>query len=377
MDSKETTALILYEEAAPTIEFTIPSGTEAYEPEAIVIEQTESVTQRRIPLFRILGKLTAVILAGITAVTVWICTGHALAEVSLSREDIPVFLLSALSAGEIHTVPSPDPVESTAASLPDHPLNAVRAPEEPRREPEAEPQPLTFTNETPYAPDPDVILARERAIPSLEELHGIYGASAPTVLILSTHGTESYAEHASGGYRTSDDSGNVIRTAALIAETLEEAGIGVIHCRTKFDEEDFTLAYYNASLEIRSQLRDNPSIRYIIDVHRDSVQNTDGTYLAMETDGMAQLMFVVGTDHGGSGHAGWEDNLALAARLHTAIEEEHPGIMRAVNIRSASFNQQYTQGSLILEIGSCAGSLENALKSAGLFAKALADEIIG
>jgi len=169
----------------------------------------------------------------------------------------------------------------------------------------------------------------------------------------------------------------VIRTAALIAETLEEAGIGVIHCRTKFDEEDFTLAYYNASLEIRSQLRDNPSIRYIIDVHRDSVQNTDGTYLAMETDGMAQLMFVVGTDHGGSGHAGWEDNLALAARLHTAIEEEHPGIMRAVNIRSASFNQQYTQGSLILEIGSCAGSLENALKSAGLFAKALADEIIG
>ena len=59
------------------------------------------------------------------------------------------------------------------------------------------------------------------------------------------------------------------------------------------------------------------------------------------------------------------------------LENQHPGLMRPVNIRSASFNQQYTAGSLILEVGSCAGSLDSALKSAKLFAQSLAREIIG
>jgi stage II sporulation protein P len=107
------------------------------------------------------------------------------------------------------------------------------------------------------------------------------------------------------------------------------------------------------------------------------IQAEDGTYIAMESDGLARMMFVVGTDHGGSGHTGWEDNLALAARLHTALEQSTPGLMRPVNLRSASFHQQYTSGSLILELGSCAGSLDSAVRSAELFAEILTDEIIG
>ncbi len=376
MDPKETTALIHCDDASPTIEFTLPPRNESYAPES---EAAGIPAERhKIPLSRLLRRLTAGILVGIAVMAGCICTGHALMQIAFTPEDIPAVLLTALSAGEVHVIPAADPGISTAAAQPDLPLNSVQAPAEPQPQPEAAPSPLTFTNETPYTPDPGDLLTRARAVPALEELHSIYGTSAPTVLILSTHGTESYAENADNGYRTSDDQGNVIRTASVIAETLENKGIGVIHCRTKFDEEDFTLAYYNASLEIRSQLREHPSIQYIIDVHRDSVQDADGTYLAMESDtGLSRLMFVVGTDHGGSGHTGWEDNLALAARLYTALEDSHPTLMRPVNIRSASFNQQYTKGSLILEIGSCAGSLENALKSAEIFAEALADEIIG
>ena len=61
------------------------------------------------------------------------------------------------------------------------------------------------------------------------------------------------------------------------------------------------MAYYNASLEIRRVLKEYPSVSYIIDVHRDSVELSDGTHypLKAEADGhiAAQLMFVVGTDH--------------------------------------------------------------------------------
>lgn len=377
MEQNEITALIPYGDDAPTIEFTRPPAEEAYtksQPRQDTVVTEPDGEAVRIPVREILRKLVTGFLLCVTVVTAGICAGHAAAAIAFETDSIPTLLLTALSAGDVRcTAVIPEIQKTTAADAPDAALSTVAPPEREPEEPAAQPNPLTFTNETPYTPDSAALLTRERAIPPL----GSLTEDEPVVLILSTHATESYAEHAENGYRTTDDSENVIRTASVIAQILEETGIGVIHCRTRFDEEDFTMAYYNASLEIRAQLKEHPTIRYIIDVHRDSVAAADGTYLAMESGNLAQMMFVVGTDHGGSGHTGWEDNLALAARLHTSMEEEHPGLMRPVNLRSASFNQQYTPGSLILEIGSCAGSLENAVRSAGIFAHALADEIIG
>ena len=377
MDQKETTAPVLYDNA-PTIEFTLPPREEAYtDPDPIVTEPEETPSiQRRIHPASVLRRALCILFIGSALLCGGVCIGHAVRLFLPEKDDIPAMLLGLISAGEVHTAPASLYRCTAPAPLPDLPISPVPYSPEPERMADRSHSPLTLINETPYTPDPEK-LAQNRTIPALESLQAQYGSGAPVVLILSTHATESYSGHASEGYRTTDDSENVIRTASVIAETLEDAGIGVIHCRTRFDEEDFTLAYYNASLEIRRQLRDHPSIQYILDVHRDSVQDAGGSYLAMESDGLAQMMFVVGTDHGGSGHTGWKDNLGLAARLHNAMEQAHPGVMRPVNLRSASFNQQYTGGSLILEIGSCAGSLENAVKSAELFGQIFAEEIIG
>ena len=376
MNSKTTTALVPYDDQAPTIEFRIPLSDES------CAEEMPSYSAAPMPIrpapMQVLRRTAAVFFIGITILSFCICAGQALGKSVFRRDDIPSALLTLLSAGEVHVLPAASSVRISTSSLPAPPLAPLEAPPETSDPFTEEASPLTFTNETPYTPDPDKILSLERTIPPLGELHAVCGTDAPTVLILSTHGTEAYTEHADDGYRTSDDGENIIRIAAAIAQELETSGIGVIHCTTRFDEKDFTLAYYNASLEIREQLNAHPSIRYVIDVHRDSAEPADGgTYLALESCGLAQLMFVVGTDHGGSGHTGWENNLALAARLYTDLENQHPGLMRPVNIRSASFNQQYTAGSLILEVGSCAGSLDSALKSAGLFAQSLAREIIG
>jgi stage II sporulation protein P len=89
------------------------------------------------------------------------------------------------------------------------------------------------------------------------------------------------------------------------------------------------------------------------------------------------MMFVVGTDHGGSGHTGWQDNLALAARLQKSLSGDCSTLMRDINLRSASFNAQYTSGSLLVEIGSCASTLDEAKNAAELFADHLAREILG
>lgn len=240
---------------------------------------------------------------------------------------------------------------------------------------------LTLTNETPYSPDMNAVLRMPRAIPPADELYAEYGSDAPLVLLLHTHATEGYSDSSGSGYRTEDTSRSVVAIGNVIAEKLENAGINTVHCETLFDAEDFTMAYYNASLEIKRIISQYPSVSYIIDIHRDSIETADGEYYAptalIEGVNAAQLMFVIGTDHGGSGHSTWENNLSLAARLQASISEDYPTLMRNINLRSASFNEQYTSGSLLLEVGSCASDFDEAALGAEIFADHLISEILG
>ncbi|MBQ3955515.1 MAG: stage II sporulation protein P, partial [Clostridia bacterium] len=241
--------------------------------------------------------------------------------------------------------------------------------------------PLRLTNETGYEPDL-AACAEARAIPPLGDLPEETGGDEPFVLILHTHGTEAYRECAGGNYRSRDPSLSVLCLGEQLADRLNGAGISALRLSDLFDAPDFNLAYSNAASAIRDTLALYPSIRYIFDLHRDSVVLGDGTVCrtsASLEDGTraAQMMFVVGTDEAGAIHPGWRDNLGLAVRLQTALNREHPNLMRDINLRSASFNEQYTPGSLLIEIGSSGCSLEEAKKAADLLADALIAEIRG
>lgn len=243
-----------------------------------------------------------------------------------------------------------------------------------------DPDSLGLINETPYEVDMSSLLAVERAVPPYSDIVELYGSDAPVVLILHTHATEAYAASADEDFRSTSDEESVVSVGAVVAERLTESGINTIHCTKRFDSPDFNMAYYNAALTIREYLEEYPSISYIFDIHRDSIVSDDG-YVCPTTEvggePVAQMMFVVGTDHGGSGHVGWRDNLALAARLQKSLTDDTPRLMRSVNLRSASFNEQYTKGSLLIEIGSCASTLTEVENAAELLSVALISEILG
>lgn len=241
---------------------------------------------------------------------------------------------------------------------------------------------FALINETPYTPDTLTLYADEPAIPTLEDLHKKYGSSAPTVLILHTHGTESYLDDNVASYssdetfRSYDTDANVVAVGRAAAEIFRKNGIGVIHLETMFDEKDYNSAYYLAAEEIKRITSSNPSISYVFDIHRDAMITSDGTCLApvsaLEAEGgaAAQLMLVVGTDHAGSGHANWQKNLSLALKLQRSALAVNGGIMRPLNLRSASFNEQYTSGSLLVEVGAAGNSLSEAVRAVKIFAEA-------
>ena len=210
------------------------------------------------------------------------------------------------------------------------------------------------------------------------------GKEGPQVLILHTHGSEAYTPVPgtegivwSGDYRTTDYRYNVVRVGDEMAEVLGEAGLSVLHDRTLYDYPSYTGAYDRALAAIQKYLERYPSIRFVLDVHRDAIEDGQGNqYKAVsEIEGMgvpAQMSLVMGSDGSGLEHPNWMENLRLAAAVQQDILEHYPTLMRPVLLRNSRYNQHATTGSLLLEVGAAGNSPEEAVLAGRLFAERLA-----
>lgn len=204
--------------------------------------------------------------------------------------------------------------------------------------------------------------------------------TAPQVLILHTHGSEAYTmpkgqEYVSTGTcRTSDTTCNVVRVGDEIASVLSAYGISVLHDRTLYDDPLYEGAYSRFLEGIETYLEKYPSISFILDIHRDAVedaQHRQYKLISQEDPNAAQISFVMG-----SNHDGWQENLKLAAAVAEAIKTDYPTVMRPITLRNSNYNQHKSPGSMLVEVGAAGNSLEEALNSARIFADGFAKVLL-
>lgn len=206
----------------------------------------------------------------------------------------------------------------------------------------------------------------------------------PQILIMHTHGTEAYTMDGTDIYtpsdtsRTTDPNYNVVRVGEEIAGVLSEMGFSVLHDTSLYDYPAFSGAYDRSKAGVERYLAEYPSIRIVLDVHRDALVGENGeTYKTLTTvDGAetAQVMLVVGSNDTGLEHPRWKENLTLAIRLQGGMNALSPTLARPITIRTNRFNQQLTTGSLLVEVGSHGNTLQEALAAARLFARAAGEE---
>jgi len=204
----------------------------------------------------------------------------------------------------------------------------------------------------------------------------------PQVLIVHTHATESYEPYPVGFYdkrgtwRTTDNAYNIVQVGNRIAEQLEEAGIGVIHDATQHDYPSYNGSYERSAETIKGYLKQYPSIKVVLDVHRDAIQPEDDVIVkaTAEIDGKkaAQVMIITGSEDGTMGVPNWSSNLRFAAALQSSAEGMYEGLMRPIFFCYRKYNMDLTKGSILLEFGSHGNTLEEAEYSGELIGKALA-----
>lgn len=212
---------------------------------------------------------------------------------------------------------------------------------------------------------------------------GITATDEPQVLIVHTHTTEAYMTYDAGYYnasdksRTQDESINVCAVGEAIASQLRAAGIGVIHDTTVHDSPQYTGAYNRSAETVEKQLAEHPSIKVVLDIHRDAINrsNTEKVKPTVEVNGRkaAQMMILASAGNTASQpNPHWQENVRFALRLHSGLNTQYDGIMRPLYLVDSRYNQHLTNGSLIVEIGAEGNTVEEAEYSGQLLGKTLA-----
>ena len=224
------------------------------------------------------------------------------------------------------------------------------------------------------------LIAASKQLPPIK----IEDASQPTVLIYHTHTTESYmpnGDRYDTRYpdRAVDSERNMVAVGDAICEALAERGVSVVHDCTIHDNPEFVGAYNRSAETIMQNLEEYPSIKIVLDIHRDGIANPDGSLVApiAEVNGKnaAQFMIISGCDGERFSIPNYIDNFKLACLLQNTAEELFPNLARPVLFDYRDYNQSLFTGTLLIEVGSHGNSLDETVYTGQLIGEIIAEAV--
>jgi stage II sporulation protein P len=192
--------------------------------------------------------------------------------------------------------------------------------------------------------------------------------SKPIILIFHTHTTEAYNPDK---IKDKNFSLDLVDGVCTVGDELEKEleskyGIATIHDKTVHDivREG---GYKKARPTISSYLKKYPSIKIVIDLHRDGGLKRNSSTAIIKNETYARTMFVIGTKN--KKHS---KNEAFANKLNSLIESQYPGFSKGLYYEDAVYNEDLFSNMALIEIGSDINSVDEALRTSKILAKILA-----
>ena len=219
----------------------------------------------------------------------------------------------------------------------------------------------------------DIKLTKEMLTPTVS-------VNTENIVIYHTHTCESYTPtekfeyKESGNFRTTDINYSVARVGTELTKYMEHYGYNVIHDTTLYDYPSYSESYDRSLKGVAKILEENEDTDILFDLHRDAIG--DSSYaptVKIGDEEAAQLMFVIGSNGGGSEHDNWNENLKLAIKIQEKANELYPGLFKPIILRNSRYNQQLATGASIIEVGATGNTMEQCLTSMKYLSKVLSE----
>ena len=208
---------------------------------------------------------------------------------------------------------------------------------------------------------------------------------SPQVLIYHTHTTESFLTYDTGYYyesfypRSKDKTKNVCAIGEEIVRQLNADGITAIHDTTIHDDPSYTGAYYRSADTVNEYLKKYPSIKVVIDIHRDGIGTESGRSKPVCTVNgkkAAQFMIMAGYNcDDDPAFDDWEYNLRFALKLQKTAVDMYPDLARPLYFGDFVYNMDINTGSLLIEVGADSNTVEEVRYTGALLGKIISQTL--
>lgn len=203
--------------------------------------------------------------------------------------------------------------------------------------------------------------------------------TSPIVYLYNSHQLENYSNENLDIYGITP---NVMMVSYVLRENLSKLGISAIVEEANMSDilaaNQWNYSYsYQASRKLMEEKKKQyPTLKYFIDLHRDSVEKKYTT-ATINNKNYAKVLFVVGKDY-----PNWEENNKVATNLNALFEKYYPtlsrGIMQKTGLKvNGVYNQDFSQNTLLFEVGGMENSVEEVYNTASAIADILSKYIKG
>lgn len=199
----------------------------------------------------------------------------------------------------------------------------------------------------------------------------------PTIYIYNTHQTEEYAATNFVEYSVKP---TVQMNNYILEDTFTKAGKKVLveenSIKQVLNQNGWKYAAsYKASRILMEQAKlNNPSLKYFIDVHRDSL-NKDKTTLVLNEKSYAKILFIVGMEN-----PSYEKNLEFTTNINNKINEKYPGLTKGIYKKEGEgvngiYNQDFSPYTILVEMGGPENTVDEVLNTSLAFAECFLEVI--
>lgn len=175
----------------------------------------------------------------------------------------------------------------------------------------------------------------------------------PIVYIYNTHQTEEYAKTTLAEYSVSP---NISITDYIMQDIFNKNGIntiveeGSITEVRKLNNWNYAGCYKASRVLMEEAKRKNDSLKYFIDLHRDSLPH-DKTTITIGDETYAKIIFLIGLEN-----KRYEENLKFTEYINSKVNEKYPGLSKGIYKKGGPgvngvYNQDFSPYTILIEIG--------------------------
>ena len=201
----------------------------------------------------------------------------------------------------------------------------------------------------------------------------------PLIYIYNSHQLENYDSTNLDIYGITP---NVMMASYLLKEKLNRKGLSTIVEDTNLTSFlsingwDHSYSYRASRIFILDKKNKYPSIKYFIDIHRDSV-GRNATTVNIGSKSYAKVLFVVGLEHDN-----YKENLSNTEKINSLVNKYYPGISKGVYKKEGPgvdgiYNQDISPNSILIEVGGVGNNIDEVLNTIDALSEVLYKYIKG